>query len=128
MRIRTLAALGSTAVALTIALAAPAIADPTADPGTDTTERGEKVCKRLPQIEARADKVLARLQGDENTKGSVAYTKKRAERARAAGNTDVATALDSRAKARQDLITVLLKKQEGLPKAKQWCAEHGFTQ
>lgn len=123
MRIRTLAALGTTAAALTIALAAPAMADP----GTDTTERGAKVCGRLPQIEARADKVLARLQGDENTKGSVAYARKRAERARANGNTDLATALDSRAKARQDLITVLQKKREGLPKAKQWCAEHGFT-
>lgn len=119
MRIRTLAALGTTAVAITIALAAPAVADPSAD----TKERAEKVCGRLPQLEARADKVLARLQGDENTKGSVAYTKKRAERARANGNTELATALDSRAKARQDLITVLQKKREGLPKAKQWCAE-----
>jgi hypothetical protein len=124
MRIRTLAALGATATALTIALAAPALADP----GADTNERAGKVCGRLPQIEARADKVLARLRGDENTPGSVAYTKKRAERARANGNTDLAIALDSRAKARQDLITVLQKKQEGLPKVKQWCAEHGFTQ
>ena len=75
MRIRTLAALGTTAAALTIALAAPAVADPSADPGTDTKDRGAKVCGRLPQVEARADKVLARLQGGETTKGSVAFAR-----------------------------------------------------
>ncbi len=122
MRIRRLAALGVVAAALTVSVSAPALADPS--PSTD--DKGAKVCARLPQLEARADKVLARLQADADTPGSVAHTKKRAERARADGNTDLATALDSRAKARQDLIPVLQKKQAGLPKAKEWCAAHGY--
>jgi hypothetical protein len=122
-RTRRLALVGI-AAAFTVTLATPALADPSTDPSGG--ERAAKVCARLPQLEARADKVLARLQADADTPGSVAFTKKRAERARANGNTDLATALDSRAKAREDLIPVLQKKQAGLPKAKEWCAAHGY--
>ncbi|GAA0923497.1 hypothetical protein GCM10009557_92120 [Virgisporangium ochraceum] len=125
-RTRRLAVLGI-AAAFAVTLATPALADPSTDPSSAPGggERAAKVCARLPQIEARADKVLARLQAGEDTPGSVAFTKKRAERARANGNTDLATALDSRAKARQDMIPVLQKKKAGLPKAKEWCAAHG---
>jgi hypothetical protein len=125
-RTRRLAVLGI-AAAFAVTLATPAFADPTTGPsgGPGGDGRAAKVCARLPQLEARADKVLARLQADADTPGSVAFTKKRADRARANGNTDLATALDSRAKARQDLIPVLQKKKAGLPKAKEWCAAHG---
>jgi hypothetical protein len=126
IRNRRLGALGAVAVALSVALvASPAMADPSTDPST--AERGQKVCARLPKIEARANKVLTRLQAGADTPGSVAYVKKRAEKARANGNTDLATALDSRAKARQDLITVLQKKKDGLPKAHEWCTAHGYA-
>lgn len=102
------------------------MADPGTDPSAATGQRAEKLCGRLPELEARADKVLARLQAGADTPGSAAYAKKRADRARANGNTDLATALDSRAKARQDLIPVLQKKKDGLPKAHEWCAAHGY--
>lgn len=128
MRIRT--ALGASAAALTVALAvaAPALADPSPSGSTEPSgKRAEKLCARLPQLEARANKVLARLQADENTPGSIAFAKKRADRARANGNTDLATALDSRAKARQDLIPVLQKKKDGLPKAHEFCQSHGYA-
>jgi hypothetical protein len=128
IRIRRPAALGAVAAALTVTLAAaaPALADPSTDPSVGSGQRAEKLCARLPELEARADKVLARLQAGADTPGSVAYVKKRAEQARANGNTDLATALDSRAKARQDMIPVLQKKKDGLPKAHAWCAQHGY--
>lgn len=125
MRTRRTIVVGLAASAAALALATPALADPSTEPSTG--DRAAKVCARLPQVEARADKVLARLQAGADTPGSVAFAKKRAERARANGNTDLATALDSRARARQDLIPVLQKKQAGLPKAKEWCAAHGYA-
>jgi len=130
-RIRRLAAIGAIATAMSLAGAAPALAaDPSGDPGpnpTATGERAKKLCGRLPQLLARIDKALARLQGGADTPGSVEFVKKRAEKARANGNTDLATALDSRAKARADMIPVLQKrKAEGLPKLTDWCTSHGY--
>jgi hypothetical protein len=130
--IRRTAVLGVTAVALTMSAAAPALADPS--PGTSsgssagpTGERAKKVCGKLPQLAARIDKVLARLSGGADQPGSVEFAKKRAEKARANGNTALATALDSRAKARADMIPVLQKrKADGLPKLTEWCTSHGY--
>jgi hypothetical protein len=126
--VRRLAVLGVTAVAMTLTAAAPALADPSPGPsgGPGTGDRAKRVCARLPQLEARIDKVLARLQGGPDQPGSVEFVKKRAEKARANGHTDLATALDSRAKARADMIPVLSKKKDGLPKLTEWCTSHGF--
>jgi hypothetical protein len=133
--IRRLAVLGAAAATMTLAAAAPALAGPSADPSGGpnggaaagpSAERAKKVCARLPKLEARLDKVLARLQGGADEPGSVEFVKKRAERARANGHTDLATALDSRAKARADMIPVLQKKQDGLPKLTEWCTSHGY--
>ena len=110
--------------------AAPALADPS--PGASSTagptgERAKKLCGKLPELTARIDKVLARLQGGADQPGSIEFAKRRAERARANGNTELATALDSRAKARADMIPVLQKrKTEGLPKLTEWCTSHGY--
>jgi hypothetical protein len=125
--VRRLAVLGVAAAAMTLTAAAPALADPSpsGSPGA-TGERARKVCGRLPQLEARIDKVLARLQGGPDQPGSVEFVKKRAEKARANGHADLATALDSRAKARADMIPVLSKKKDGLPKLTEWCTSHGY--
>jgi hypothetical protein len=126
-RLRRLAVLGVAAAAITTAAATPAVAEPSPDPSAGpTAERAKRVCGRLPQLEARIDKVLARLSGGADQPGSVEFVKKRAERARANGHTDLATALDSRAKARADMIPVLQKKQDGLPKLTEWCTSHGY--
>ena len=127
--IRRLAAAGAVAAALTLGAAAPALAAPSpgADPsGKPTGERAQRLCARLPQLDARIDKVLARLQGGPDQPGSVEFVKKRADKARANGNTELATALDSRAKARADMIPLLQKRQGKLPELTQWCASHGY--
>jgi len=131
--VRRMAVLGVTAVALAMSAAAPALADPSPDPSSTagsttgpTGERAKKLCGKLPQLEARVDKVLARLSGGADQPGSVEFVKKRAEKARANGHTDLATALDSRAKARADMIPVLQKKKDGLPKLTGWCTSHGY--
>jgi hypothetical protein len=131
-RLRRLAVLGAAAAAIMTAAATPAAAGPSPDPSAGSTagptgERAKKLCGRLPQLLARIDKVLARLQGGADQPGSVEFVKKRAEKARANGHTDLATALDSRAKARADMIPVLQKRRaEGLPKLTDWCTSHGY--
>jgi hypothetical protein len=128
--IRRIAVLGVTAAALTMSAAAPALADPSPGAGSTagpTGERAKKLCGKLPELTARIDKVLARLQGGPDQPGSIEFAKKRAERARTNGNTALATALDSRAKARADMIPVLQKrKTDGLPKLTEWCTSHGY--
>jgi len=135
LRIRRLAAIGAVVATMTLGAAAPALAapSPSSDPSTGpggkpgaTGERAKRLCGRLPQLEARIDKVLARLQGGPDQPGSVEFVKKRADRARANGNTELATALDSRAKARADMIPLLQKREAGLPELTQWCAGHGY--
>ena len=127
IRIRRLATIGVAATAMTLAAATPALADPVAlrSAGAGPGARAAKVCAKVPDLDARVDKVLARLQGGPDVPGSVEFVKKRAERARANGHTDLATALDSRAKARADLIPVLQNKEDGLPKLTEWCTKHG---
>jgi hypothetical protein len=125
--LRRLAVLGTAAVAMTLTAAAPALADPSPSSSADVTgERARKVCGRLPQLEARIDRVLARLRGGPDQPGSVEFVRRRADKARANGHTDLATALDSRAKARADMIPVLSKKKDGLPKLAEWCTRHGY--
>jgi hypothetical protein len=127
-RIRRLAALGVAVTALSLGAASPAAAEPRPGPSASegrTGERAAKLCARLPELAARADRLLARFQGGADQPGSVEFIKKRAERARANGHTDLATALDSRAKVRADLIPVLRTKKEGVSKMIGWCAEHG---
>jgi hypothetical protein len=129
--VRRLAVLGAgltATLAMTLTAAAPALADPSPGPSgsSSTGERAKRVCARLPHLEARIDRVLARLSGGPDQPGSVEFVKKRAEKARANGHTDLATALDSRAKARADMIPVLSKKKDGLPKLTEWCTSHGY--
>jgi hypothetical protein len=129
IRVRRLAVLGVAAAAMTLSAAAPALADPSPGASSNagpTGERAKKVCGKLPQLHARIDKVLARLQGGADQPGSVEFVKKRAEKARANGNTALATALDSRAKARADMIPVLQNRRAKLPQLTDWCTSHGY--
>lgn len=130
IKLRRLAVLGTAVAALTLGAAAPALADPSPAPSTSgkgaTGKRAEKLCGRLPQLLSRLDKVLARLKAGPDEPGSVEFIKKRAERARANGNNELATALDSRAKARADMIPVLEKRRAKVPELTDWCVGHGF--
>jgi hypothetical protein len=125
-KLRRLAVVGTAVAALTAGAAVPALADPSPAP-SGNGKRAEKLCGRLPQVESRLDKVLARLKGGPDEPGSVEFVKKRAERARANGNTELATALDSRAKARADMIPVLEKRRAKIPELTDWCAAHGHS-
>src|SRR5690349_5445783 len=97
-----IAAVGGATV-LALALLGPAAsAQQTSDPAQPTFDV-KRVCDvRIPKLEAKANKVLGRINGGADTVGSVANLKARAEKARKAGNAAQADWLDGRAQHRTD--------------------------
>lgn len=120
---RPFIALVTAAVTGAVLAAAPA----QAATGQPVQDRARLLCSRVPNLQIRADKLLVRLQADAATPGSVAWLKTKADQARAAGRTDLATVLDNRVVVRTNLIPVLRNEQENLPKLAQWCADHGLA-
>jgi hypothetical protein len=63
--------------------------------------------QRLPKIEKRTGKLVERIQGDENTRGSAANLRARADREREAGRETTAQALEERADRREGFVDQL---------------------
>lgn len=114
------AALGAvTAAALTLGGAAvagaqPSTTNPAPPSGSVTvTLSGEQVqflCgKRLPKVEQRVTKLIDRINGGADVKGSVANLKKRADEEKAAGRTTSAQLLSEKADKRAGRIDELNK-------------------
>ena len=99
------------AVGVAIALAVPGAA--AAQPSTPVTitlspEQVQKICeKRIPRIETRIDRALARINGGADVRGSVAWLRERAEAERAAGRETSAQLLEERADRRADRVPQL---------------------
>jgi hypothetical protein len=107
---RGIGGLAVTAVAVGVLLAgsgaafadtSPPAAPPATSSGAPAPPAGEPVCtKRIPALLSRIDKLTARINGDASTRGSTAWLKAKADKARAAGHTAGADLLDARAAAR----------------------------
>ena len=118
--------LGSTVVALTLALSTGvAHAD---DSGTSATKQArlEKVCAKVPTLESKVDAAITRLQGDASTKGSIAWLQAKLDAATTAGRTQAVTVLENRIQVRTDTLALLQAKQQKLAKVAQVCADHGL--
>ncbi|MBC6446629.1 hypothetical protein [Actinokineospora xionganensis] len=77
---------------------------------TLSPEQVQNLCeKRLPKAEKRIAKLLARINGDAQVKGSVAWLKARAEKERAAGRETSAQVLRERAERRAGRVEQLNK-------------------
>jgi hypothetical protein len=80
-------------------------------------KRLQRACDRIPNLLTRSANLQTRLAGDASTRGSLAHLEARIAKARAAGKTDLATALQNRLKVRQDLQEILPARIEQLTKA-----------
>lgn len=100
-----------------LALAAPAVASaetttPAPAPGpitiTLSAEQAQFLCtKRLPRVERRTKKLIDRINGDENTRGSTKWLQARAQREKDAGRTTTAQLLTERSERRSGQLTKL---------------------
>jgi len=122
MRIIKLAVVGLTISAATVAGAATATAQPSSPPSGDVTvtlsaEQVAFLCdKRLPKVETRATKLVERINGGADVRGSTAWLKARAQKERDAGRETSAQLLEERADRRAGRV-------DELNKIKGWAAD-----
>ncbi|MDQ3786146.1 MAG: hypothetical protein M3422_02750 [Actinomycetota bacterium] len=84
---------------------------------TLSAEQVQFLCeKRLPKIEKRVDRLLARINGDAETRGSAEWLRARAATEREAGRETSAQLLEEKADRRLDRV-------DDLTKIKQWAAD-----
>ncbi|WP_051385787.1 hypothetical protein [Actinokineospora inagensis] len=80
---------------------------------TLSAEQVNRICTvRIPKIEQRADRLVARINGGAETKGSVAWLKARADKEQAAGRTTTANLLKERADRRAGRVDDLNKAKQ----------------
>ncbi|ACU73947.1 hypothetical protein Caci_5087 [Catenulispora acidiphila DSM 44928] len=94
------------------------LADLRADAGQD--------CKLITDLGPAVTDLLAIINGDAATPGSVAWLNAQAARAKSAGHTNLATWLTTRATLRQEQGGVLQTRQQLLTSGASWCQAHGF--
>ncbi|TDQ05481.1 hypothetical protein [Labedaea rhizosphaerae] len=109
---RKFAAAGCLAACLAVAAPAIASADPAPTPGpitvTLSADQAQFLCtKRLPKVQERTKKLVARINGDENTRGSTKWLQARAQKEKAAGRTTTAQLLTERASRRAGQVDKL---------------------
>jgi hypothetical protein len=129
---RTVAAL-CLALTATVALGAPAVSAqagssteaPAPDPATQAQRRArlEKACARVPVITERVDALIARLEGDAGTKGSLAWLQARIDSATAAGRAQLVTVLQNRLEVRTARLELLHERRDALAHVAQICDE-----
>ena len=110
------------AVGLTIILllgAAPAMAA-TTDPG-QRQQRLDRACARVPNLTTRVEKVLARINGDAETRGSIAWLETKADQARDNGREQLAELIENRIAVRTERIDVLEIRLDNLAEAAAAC-------
>jgi hypothetical protein len=95
----------------------PAPSEPGSVTITLSPEQVTRLCeKRLPRIEKRTTKLVERIQGDEETRGSAAWLRARAADEREAGREETAKQLEERADRREGHV-------DALNKVNQWAAD-----
>ncbi|MDT0454542.1 hypothetical protein RM550_02165 [Streptomyces sp. DSM 41527] len=134
MRTRSIALSSVAAATALLGVAGTAAADSStpapsasASAKTRTGDGAQALCKRAPKIDKRLHRALHRLQGKAGVRGSVARLEKRAEKAKAAGHTEIATFLNHKLAHRKSLIPTLQQRQKDLAKVATWCRSHQNT-
>ena len=108
-------------VALIGAVAVPAMAQ------TEETPRHrpriERFCENIPAHEERISERLARMQGDADTRGSIAWLEGKKVEAEEAGRENLATMIGHRIAIKGELIDVLELRLAALADAEVFCEE-----
>lgn len=109
-----------------VAAAASGGEEPAATRSADELRpRIERACLRIPNLQIRTDNLLARLQGDATTRGSLAWLQVQIDRARERGRDDLVLVLENRLAVRTATIPVLEQRAIGLDRLAERCAELG---
>lgn len=123
-RRRTVAALVLSG-ALVSGLAGAASAQET-ETETVPAERLEAACARVPLIRDRIERVLARWEGDADTRGSRAWLEERADKLREQGRTEAAEVVEATIEVRTERLDVLEARLVRLDEIDDVCAEEGL--
>jgi hypothetical protein len=84
-------------------------------------ERLDLACARVPNLTARVENVLARIQGDADTVGSIAWLENKAAEARENGREQLAGLIENRIAVRTERIDVLVIRLDNLAEAAAAC-------
>ena len=131
---RTRLAAAATAVVAAGAPAVPTAAsaasteEPAAEPSAADAEirpRLERACKRIPNLTVRTTNLMERLQGDAETRGSLAWLEARIVRAEEAGRADLVTVLENRLAVREAALPVLELRIDALAELEAFCVDKG---
>ncbi|WP_412539033.1 hypothetical protein R8Z50_24670 [Longispora sp. K20-0274] len=122
---KKLAIIGGTALVVLGGAALPAVAGPGG--GDKPITLDAKGCKLAQDLRPVQDDRLAIINGDAAQRGSVAWIKAEAAKARAAGNTKKADKLDAAATKRTDQAKKIETRKVKVDKAITWCAANGFA-
>ena len=118
MSIRHIAMAGGLTTILLLS-AVPAMAA-TTDPG-QRQQRFDQACARVPNLTNRVEHVLARIKGDADTIGSVAWLETKADAAREHGREKLAELMENRIAVRTERIDVLEIRLDNLADAAAAC-------
>lgn len=119
--------IGAVVLSAGVALVVPTAAHAASTPAT-TSElpvRFQRACLRIPNLQTRTDNVIARLNGDVSTKGSLLWLQAQIDDAKAKGRTQLAEVLENRLAVRTQTLPVLTQRQERLTKLADLCRSHG---
>lgn len=120
-------AAGSASAAGSTPTTAPATAPAAAPAAAPTGDGAQALCKRVPKIDRRIERALARLDGGSATRGSVARLQLRVDNAKKAGHDEIATYLQHRLDFRKKLPAMLEQRQKDLTEVRTWCQDNGYT-
>ncbi len=131
-RFKSTIMLGAVVVTAGAALVVPSAAH-AASTSAATTETGtrelparyRRACLRIPNLQLRTDNLIARLNGDASTPGSLLWLQAQIDDAKAKGRTHLATVLENRLAVRTQSLEVLAKRQQRLTKLAELCRNHG---
>jgi hypothetical protein len=123
--------IGAVAVTAGAAMVVPssafAAAATTPTSTSDLPVRYERACLRIPNFQIRTNKLIARLNGDASTKGSLAWLQAQINDAKAKNRTQLATVLQNRLAVRTQTLKVLQQRQDGLAKLLDKCRARGVN-
>ena len=116
--------LGAVVLSAGAAMVVPSAAYAASNSG-ELPARLQRACLRIPNLETRTDNVIARLNGDASTKGSLLWLQARIDEATAKGRTQLATVLTNRLAVRTQTLQVMTQRQTRLTKLADLCRAHG---
>ncbi|WP_107095101.1 hypothetical protein [Streptomyces chattanoogensis] len=100
----------------------PAASHAKVHPDRQRHTEGKGICTRVPRLEKRIDRALARLNGGVHTRGSIARMAQRVKNARAKNHDAVATFLQDRLTRRKQLKPTLTRERVDLKAVAAWCS------